>query len=224
MTALSQHLTLEQVEALSAELERAAASTIVRWAADTFGERLVLTASMQDAVLIDIATRVTPGIEVAFIDTGDHFPETLAMAETVRRHYDLNLKIVRVPRPELPFHEQDPVRCCSDAKVAALDELLSSKDAWMSGLRRAEAETRANAPIVSIDRRGKIKINPLATWSDLDVAGYTHDHDVPIHPLIAEGYASIGCACCTAPVEPGAHPRSGRWAGLDKTECGLHEE
>lgn len=224
MTALSDPFTPDQVDALSAQFERAPASTIVRWAVDTFGERLVLTASMQDAVLIDIATRVSPDIEVAFIDTGDHFPETLAMAETVRAHYRLNLVVARVPQPEVPFHVQDPVRCCSDAKVAALDELLASKDAWMSGLRRAEADTRANAPIVGIDRRGKVKINPLATWSDLDVAGYVSDHEIPVHPLIAEGYASIGCACCTTPVAPGAHPRSGRWAGLDKTECGLHEE
>lgn len=224
MTAVSDRFSAEHIDAVAAELEGAAASTIVRWAVDTFGHRVVLLASMQDAVLIDIAVRVAPGIEVAFIDTGDHFPETLAMAEAVRERYHLNLRVVRVPQPEVPFHVQDPVKCCSEAKVAALDEILADKDAWLSGLRRAEADTRADAPVVSVDRRGKVKINPLATWTDLDVAGYAADRDIPVHPLIAEGYLSIGCACCTTPVEPGAHPRSGRWAGLDKTECGLHEE
>ena len=224
MTAISETFSAEHAAAVSAQLERAAASTVVRWAVDTFGDRLVLTASMQDAVLIDIATKVAPAIEVGFIDTGDHFPETLSMAEAVRERYDLNLTVVRVPEPEVPFHVQDPVKCCSEAKVAALDELLAGKSAWLSGLRRSEADTRANAPIVSIDRRGKVKVNPLATWTDLDVAGYVADHGVPVHPLIEQGYLSIGCACCTTPVEPGAHPRSGRWAGSAKTECGLHEE
>lgn len=224
MTALAPSFSLPQLAGLSAGFERAAASGIVRWAVDTFGPKLVLTASMQDAVLIDIATKVNPRIEVVFIDTGDLFPETLAMAETVRSRYDLNLTVVRVPEPKVPFHEQDPVNCCSTAKVAALEGVLGSRAAWMSGLRRAESDARAKAAIVGQDRRGKVKINPLANWSDLDIAGYIARHDVPVHPLTAQGYPSIGCACCTQPVADGAHPRSGRWAGIAKTECGLHED
>ena len=99
---------------------------------------------------------------------------------------------------------------------------LVGKLAWMSGLRRAEAPTRATAPIVARDLRGLVKVNPIATWTDADVAGYVADHDVPVNPLLAQGYLSIGCRPCTQPVAPGADPRSGRWAGSDKTECGLH--
>jgi phosphoadenosine phosphosulfate reductase len=215
--------TEEELAALSASFETAPASKVVRWAVETFGDDLCITASFQDAVLIDVATRVKPDIEVVFIDTRDHFPETYETVERVRARYDLNLRVVRVPQPEVPFHVTDPVRCCSDAKVAALEESLAGKAAWLSGLRRAEASTRAEAPIVAFDKRGLVKVNPLATWSDLDVSGYVATNDVPYNPLLDQGYPSIGCMPTTKPVEPGADPRSGRWAGSDKTECGLHE-
>ncbi|HEX2850909.1 MAG TPA: phosphoadenylyl-sulfate reductase [Acidimicrobiales bacterium] len=213
----------EALAALSASFETVPASKVVRWAVDTFGDDLVIAASFQDAVLVDVATRVRPDIEVVFIDTGDHFPETYETVERVRARYHLNLRVIRVPEPEIPFHVLDPVRCCSDAKVAALEEALRGRRAWMSGLRRAEAVTRADAPIVGRDRRGLVKINPLATWSDLDVSGYVATNGVPYNPLLDQGYPSIGCMPTTKPVEPGADPRSGRWAGSDKTECGLHE-
>lgn len=219
---LSRDLTDDELAQLSAGFETATPSEVIRWAVDTFGDRLCLTASMQDAVLVDLATRVDPRIEVVFIDTGDHFPETLETVEVVRARYGLNLRVLRVPEPPVPFHVTDPVRCCSDAKVAALDEALADKLAWMSGLRRAEAETRRDAPIVGRDRRGKVKVNPLATWSDDDVAWYVREHDVPYNPLLDQGYPSIGCAPTTRPVAPGEDKRAGRWAGSDKTECGLH--
>jgi phosphoadenosine phosphosulfate reductase len=213
----------DELAEISAGFESAPASKIVRWAVDTFGDDLCITASFQDAVLIDVATRVKPDIEVVFIDTGDHFPETYETVERVRARYDLNLRVIRVPEPEVPFHVTDPVRCCSDAKVAALEEALLGKAAWLSGLRRVEASTRAEAPIVGLDKRGLVKVNPLATWSDLDVSGYVATNDVPYNPLLDQGYPSIGCMPTTKPVEAGADPRSGRWAGSDKTECGLHE-
>jgi phosphoadenosine phosphosulfate reductase len=216
-------LVTDELETISAGFESAPASKIVRWAVDRFGDDLCIAASFQDATLIDVATRVKPDIEVVFIDTLDHFPETYETVERVRQRYDLNLRIVRVPEPEVPFHVTDPVRCCSDAKVAALDEALRGKRAWMSGLRRAEATTRAAAPIVSLDRRGLVKVNPIATWSDLDVTGYVAANDVPYNPLLDQGYLSIGCQPTTKPVAPGDDPRSGRWAGSDKTECGIHE-
>ncbi|HET9443501.1 MAG TPA: phosphoadenylyl-sulfate reductase [Acidimicrobiales bacterium] len=207
---------------LSREFESASASAIVRWAVDLFGDRLCLAASMQDAVLVDIATRVKPDVEVVFIDTGDHFPETLETLERVRRRYDLNLRIIRVPEPDVPFHVQDPVTCCSDAKVAALEEALLDKLGWMSGLRRAESDTRAQAPIVGLDRRGLVKVNPLANWTDLDVQQYLAARQVPYNPLRDRGYLSIGCAPTTRPALNPGDPRSGRWAGSGKTECGLH--
>ena len=208
---------------LNDRFETAAPVEVIRWAIETFGEGLCLSASMADAVLIDIATKVDPAIEVIFLDTQYHFPETLQTLERVWDRYDLNLRIMR---PELPLDDRwrtDVDGCCGVRRVEQLDRALEGKQAWMSGLRRTEASTRADARVVAFDRRGLVKINPLATWTDLDVSGYIADHDVIVNPLRAQGYLSIGCQPCTQlPTDPD-DPRSGRWAGRDKTECGLHE-
>jgi phosphoadenosine phosphosulfate reductase len=207
---------------LNDEFERLPASKIIQWAVDQFSPHLCLSASMTDAVLIDLATKVDPAIEVVFIDTGYHFPETLETVEHVRRRYGLNLRMMTVPRHDEPLWQQDPGNCCSAVKVGQLDRALAGKLAWMSGLRREEATTRASAPIIARDLRGLVKINPIATWTDADVAGYIAEHDVPVNPLTEQGYLSIGCQPCTTPVADGEDPRSGRWRGQDKTECGLH--
>lgn len=208
---------------LSDEFERLPATKIIQWAVDAFGPHFGLTASMTDAVLIDLAVKVDPAIEVVFIDTGYHFPETLETVERVRRHYGLNLRIMTVAHHDEELWKVDPENCCSAVKVGQLDRALAGKAAWMSGLRRAEADSRVRAPIVARDLRGLIKVNPLATWSDDDVAGYIADHDIIVNPLLEQGYLSIGCQPCTVlPTDPD-DPRSGRWAGRDKTECGLHE-
>ena len=211
----------EMVE-LNERFEVAPASEIIRWAVDTFHPHLALTASMTDAVLIDLAVKVEPAIEVVFIDTGYHFPETLETVELVRRKYGLNLKMMTVPHHDEELWKVDPENCCSAIKVGQLDRALMGKEAWMSGLRRAESPSRAEASILSLDLRGLVKINPIATWTDLDVQGYIADHDVPVNPLVHQGYLSIGCQPCTHPVADGEDPRSGRWVGSDKTECGLH--
>ncbi len=211
-----------ELKEISASFETASPSKIIRWAVDNFHPHLCLTASMTDAVLIDLAVGVEPSIEVVFIDTGYHFPETLDTVEAVRRKYGLNLRMMTVPTHDEELWKVDPENCCSAVKVGQLDRALAGKEAWMSGLRRDEAETRANAPIIARDLRGLIKVNPLANWTALDVEGYIVDHDVPVNPLIAQGYPSIGCWPCTKPVADGEDPRSGRWAGRDKTECGLH--
>jgi len=207
---------------LSASFENASASTIIRWAVENFHPHLCLTASMTDAVLVDLAVKVEPSIEVVFIDTGYHFPETLDTVERVRRKYGLNLRMMTVPTHDEELWKIDPENCCSAVKVGQLDRALAGKEAWMSGLRRDEAETRINSPIVARDLRGLIKVNPIAAWTRDDVDGYIKDHDVPVNPLIAQGYPSIGCWPCTKPVGEGEDPRAGRWAGRDKTECGLH--
>ena len=214
--------TDEELADLNTKFEKEAAGTIIRWAVDTFHPHLCLTASMTDAVLIDLAVAVEPSVEVVFIDTGYHFPETLETVENVRRRYGLNLRIMTVAAQEPELWKADPENCCSAVKVGQLDRALSGKEAWMSGLRRSEAATRSAAPIVARDLRGLVKVNPIAKWTDLDVKGYIKDHDVPVNPLLDQGYLSIGCWPCTKPVEPGADPRSGRWSGSDKTECGLH--
>ena len=214
--------TDEQLAELSVEFERLPASKVIQWAADSFGPHLALAASMTDAVLIDLAVKVAPAIEVVFIDTGYHFPETLETVETVRRRYGLNLRIMTVAPHDEELWKVDPENCCSAVKVGQLDRALAGKAAWMSGLRRDESETRADAPIVTRDLRGLIKVNPLARWTAADVDDYIDTHDVQVNPLLDQGYPSIGCKPCTRRVAPGQDPRSGRWAGSSKSECGLH--
>src|SRR5207248_6541060 len=170
--------------ALNEKFEHQSASSIIRWAVDTFETRFCLTASMNDALLIDLATKVEPAIEVVFIDTGYHFPETLETVERVRRKYGLNLKMMTVPHHDEELWKIDPENCCSAIKVGQLDRALLGKDAWMSGLRRAESPSRVDAPILSLDLPGLRKINPIATWTDLDVQGYIADHAVPVNPLV----------------------------------------
>jgi phosphoadenosine phosphosulfate reductase len=177
---------------------------------------------MTDAVVIDLATKVYPAIEVVFIDTGYHFPETLETVERVRQQYGLNLRMMTVALQDEPLWLADPENCCSAVKVGQLDRALSGKAAWMSGLRRAEADSRVTAPLVARDLRGLIKINPIATWTDEQVSSYIADNNIIVNPLLLDGFTSIGCQPCTQkPTDPN-DTRSGRWAGKAKTECGLH--
>ena len=157
--------TDEELADLNREFEHLPASKIIQWAVDSFAPHLSLSASMNDAVLIDLATKVHPGIEVVFIDTGYHFPETLETVEMVRRRYGLNLRMMTVPHHDEELWKVDPENCCSAVKVGQLDRALEGKAAWMSGLRREEAATRGQAPIVARDLRGLVKVNPLATWT-----------------------------------------------------------
>jgi phosphoadenosine phosphosulfate reductase len=214
--------TDDELAELNREFEHLPASKLIQWAVDSFAPHLCMTASMQDAVLVDLATRVYPAIEVVFIDTGYHFPETLDTVEMVRRHYGLNLRMMTVPTHDEELWRLDPEGCCSAVKVGQLDRALAGKAAWMSGLRREEAATRGAAPIIARDLRGLVKINPIATWTDVDIDGYIADHDIIVNPLRHQGYLSIGCKPCThLPSDPD-DPRSGRWVGRDKTECGIH--
>ena len=211
-----------ELDDLNSEFERLPASKIIAWAVEHFGPHLAMTASMTDAVLIDLATKVDPGIEVVFIDTGYHFPETLATVEKVRRHYGLNLRMMTVARQAEELWLADPENCCSAVKVGQLDRALAGKDAWMSGLRRNESTGRADAPIITRDLRGLVKLNPIAAWSDQDVDAYIAGNDIIVNPLTRQGYPSIGCMPCTTPVGDGEDPRAGRWRNSDKSECGLH--
>jgi len=215
-------LTDVELAELNSRFETLPASTVISWAVDTFAPHLCLTASMSDAVMIDLSVKVHPAMEVVFIDTGYHFPETLDTLETVRKHYGLNLRIMTVAPHDEELWQSDPENCCSAVKVGQLDRALEGKAAWMSGLRRDEASTRAKAPIVARDLRGLVKVNPIATWTELDVADYIERHDVPVNPLLDRGYPSIGCQPCTQPVGDDGDARSGRWSNASKTECGLH--
>ena len=215
---------LAELAGISRQLEHQPATEVIRWAHEQFGDDLVLASSFQDCVLIDLAMRVSNDIEVVFLDTQYHFAETLWYVEQVRNRYDLNLRVLE---PETHADDRwldDPDGCCKFRKVEPLLRALEGKAAWMTGLRRSETAQRASAPIVSWDLgRSLVKVNPIATWSDLDITGYTQDRALPEHPLRDRGYASIGCWPCTRPVHDGEDPRAGRWAGLDKDECGLHD-
>ena len=212
----------EDLAGLSASFEFAPAGKVIMWAVERFGSSLTLACSFQDVVLVDLAVQADPLIEVLFLDTGAHFPETLEFVEAVRHRYDLNLKVVR-PGPEADAVPCGSQGCCDVRKVAPLDRALKGRQAWLTGLKRVDAPTRATSPIVSWDEsRGIVKVNPLATWTDGDINQYQLDHDLPVHPLLSQGYLSIGCAPTTRPVAEGEDPRAGRWAGTDKLECGLH--
>jgi phosphoadenosine phosphosulfate reductase len=212
-----------ELAALSARFEQATAEDIVAWAVERFGlEQLCLTASMADAVLVSVASSVAPGIEVVFCDTQYHFDETLQTARAVEGRYPIRLAVLTPDRAPDELWRTDTDACCDARKVVPLDRHLAGKSAWLSGLRRADSPERAATPILSRDRRGVVKINPIATWSDADVDAYVAEHDVIVNPLLSEGFASIGCWPCTRRTEAGEDVRAGRWAGSGKTECGLH--
>jgi phosphoadenosine phosphosulfate reductase len=214
---------LGELAAVSDKLEHLPASEAVRWAWEAYGDAAVLAASFQDCVLIDVAMQVAPAIEVVFLDTQYHFAETLWYVERVRERYDLNLRVITPLIEPDDLWQVDPDACCEMRKVEPLARALDGKQAWLTGLRRDEAPTRANAPIVSWDiGRGLVKVNPIAPWTHDEIDGYVRDHELPEHPLRARGYPSIGCWPCTLPVADGDDPRAGRWAGSGKLECGLH--
>jgi phosphoadenosine phosphosulfate reductase len=216
---------LSELAELSRSFESSPASSVIKWASERFGDRIVLAASFQDCVLIDLVARSAPNTEVVFLDTQYHFAETLWFVEQVRARYNLNLTVMRPKATLDDLWHSDPDQCCRVRKVEPLERALTGRAAWMTGLRRDEVSTRANTPIVSFDvGRNLVKVNPLATWSDLDVEGYIRDNSLPVHPLSERGYTSIGCWPCTRPVGEGEDARAGRWSGSDKTECGLHGE
>ncbi|MFN0092107.1 MAG: phosphoadenylyl-sulfate reductase [Acidimicrobiales bacterium] len=206
-------------------LEGADASEIVRWAADRFGEGLVFTASFEDAVLIDVVAQAAPEIDIVFLDTQYHFAETLWFRDELAKRYPLRLQVLTPAAGVAPDNrwQSDVEGCCAVRKVEPLERALAGRTAWLTGVRRADGPTRANTPVAAFDLgRSIAKINPLAAWTDEQTTAYAAERGLPAHPLADKGYLSIGCWPCTRPVAPGEDRRAGRWAGLDKTECGLH--
>ncbi|MDA4102370.1 phosphoadenosine phosphosulfate reductase [Mycolicibacterium monacense DSM 44395] len=234
MTDVMSDIDLQQLaERGAAELgPNASAIDLLRWTDENFSGNYVVASNMQDAVLVDMAAKVRPGVDVLFLDTGYHFAETIGTRDAVQAVYDVN--VVNVT-PERTVAEQEallgkdlfarePNECCRLRKVEPLTKALSGYSAWVTGIRRVEAPTRANAPLISWDRAfGLVKINPIAAWSDDDMQAYIAANGMLVNPLVDEGYPSIGCAPCTAKPIEGADPRSGRWQGLNKIECGLHQ-
>ena len=221
----------ELVSHWGAELELAPAEDIIEWAAATFGKRFAITSSMSDAVLADVASKVVPGIDVVFLDTGYHFVETIGTRDAVAATSEVNLlsitPVQSVAEQDAEhgadLYKTDPDLCCALRKVKPLADALSRYDAWATGLRRAETHNRVIAPVIGWDaKKGKVKVSPLARWSDEQVATYIAENGVLVNPLVYDGYPSIGCAPCPRRVAPGDDARSGRWAGTTKTECGIH--
>jgi phosphoadenosine phosphosulfate reductase len=203
--------------------ENSSPHEILRWAGATFGDDLVVTASFGDAVLAHLANSVLPGVDIVLLDTGYLFAETEWYADDLRRRFGLNLRTVHpLPDVDRDVWQTDTDACCAARKVEPLQRALAGKRAWVTGLRRADSPSRANTPVVHDDlQRAITKINPIANWTDDDVATYTAMHELPPHPLTDRGYPSIGCWPCTRPATAD-DPRAGRWAGTGKTECGLH--
>jgi phosphoadenosine phosphosulfate reductase len=203
----------------------------LRWAADAFGDRLTVASSMGDEVLVHLVGTTLPDADVFFLDTGYHFAETLGTRDAYQAMLPLRIRtilpLLTVAQQDAEhgprLHDRDPDACCALRKVEPLNRALEGRDAWVTGMRRADAPTRTDIGLVGWDeRRGMVKLNPLAAWTDEDVERYVAEHGVFLNPLRQEGYASIGCAPCTRPVAKGEDARAGRWAGKDKTECGLH--
>jgi phosphoadenosine phosphosulfate reductase len=221
----------ELVRHVGAELELAPAEVIIEWAVATFGDRFAVTSSMGDAVLAHLAATVAPGVDVVFLDTGYHFAETIGTRDAVETTLPVNLLTITptqtVAEQDAAYGEnlyaRDPDLCCALRKVAPLNEALQKYDAWATGLRRDETRNRVIAPVVGWDdKKRKVKVSPLARWTADDVDRYVADNGVLVNPLVHDGYPSIGCWPCTKRVAPGEDPRSGRWAGTGKTECGIH--
>ncbi|MEV6274929.1 phosphoadenylyl-sulfate reductase [Nocardia sp. NPDC051832] len=236
-TKLAEKLSEDELRALAeqgaAELgPDASAVQLLEWTEKTFGDNYIVASNMQDGVLVHLAAEIHSGVDVLFLDTGYHFAETIGTRDAVEAVYGVNVVNVR---PEHSVAEQDQLlgkdlfardaaECCRLRKVVPLKRSLSGYNAWVTGIRRVEAPTRANAPLISYDEAfGLVKINPIAPWSDDEMQDYINTHGILVNPLVEEGYPSIGCAPCTRKPEPGSDPRSGRWAGLAKTECGLHQ-
>ncbi|WP_240423680.1 phosphoadenylyl-sulfate reductase [Microbacterium halotolerans] len=212
--------------------DEAAPDEILTWVAENFRTRDVAVASsMANGALAHLASQQLPGVDVLFLETGYHFAETLFTRDEVARSVDVNVIDVTAAQTVAEqdaehgaeLFARDPGRCCALRKVEPMRLALGGYEVWLAGVRREETDQRTHTPLISWDERDQlVKVHPIVGWTFDDLIEYATAHDVPVNPLIANGYPSIGCAPCTKPVAPGDDPRSGRWAGLAKTECGLH--
>lgn len=214
------------------EHARDSAEELLAWAARTFGRSLAVACSMAaDTVVSDLAARALPGVDVLFLETGYHFRETEDLRIDLPVFQEINLIELRpdqsVAEQDAQYgprlYERDPNTCCRLRKVIPLGRALAGYEAWVTGIRREDNDLRARAGLVEWDKSHKmVKLNPIAAWGADELFEYVGAHGVPVNPLLGQGYPSIGCATCTRKVAPGQDPRSGRWAGLTKTECGIH--
>jgi phosphoadenosine phosphosulfate reductase len=213
------------------ELEGASALEVLQWADALLGPTWCVTSSMADLVVPHLASRVRPGVDVVFLDTGYHFPETIGTRDAAAATLPVTVRTI-TPRQSVEqqdasfgvrLYERNPDQCCALRKVTPLRQALKEYRGWASGLRRDETDSRTDIRVVEWDaRRSMVKLNPIAAWTQHDVDSYIAEHGVLVNPLLFDGYGSIGCGPCTRRIKPGENLRAGRWAGTSKTECGIH--
>ena len=204
-----------------------APQVILRWAVERFFGRLLLSVSFGGAgvALAHMLSRIDRTVPVIFLDTGLLFEETYAFRDRFAALYGLRVLDIGPATDPGPLYETDADRCCTIRKVEPMAHALRDVDAWVSAIRRDQAASRAGTEVVEhhqLDGRSLAKIHPLAHWSRVDVWRYLTEEGVPYHPLLDQGYGSLGCWPCTRPIRPGEHERAGRWSGSKKMECGLH--
>ncbi|RNB86047.1 phosphoadenylyl-sulfate reductase [Brevibacillus panacihumi] len=224
----------EELQVMAYRLESKSPQDVLVWAMEEYGSGLVLASSFgaEDVVLVDMLHKLAPTVPVFYLDTNKHFKETYETRDRLQERYGASFLQVL---PQLTLEEQaakhgdrlwekDPNLCCQIRKVEPLQRILAEYEAWITGIRREQSPTRANAKKVEWDEKfNLVKFNPLADWTHNQVWEYIHQHDVPYNPLHDQHYPSIGCEVCTRQVMPGEDPRAGRWSGFAKTECGLHK-
>lgn len=226
-----------ELKSLSNSFESQQPQEVLASALERFAPKIVVACSFgaEDVVLVDMVHRINPSVPLFYLDTDFLFPETYGTRDRVIQHYDLQpaqvLQVKSLLTPERQAEHygealwsKEPDRCCQLRKVEPLTRVLKNFDAWITGIRRDQAPSRANAGLIEWDHKFElVKVNPLARWSWSDVWTYIRMYEVPYNPLHDQNYPSIGCTYCTAPVAPGEDPRAGRWKNFAKTECGLHK-
>ncbi len=227
-------LRREDIDSLSQEFEAKSPLEIISWAAEAFAPDIAVSTSFQtqSMPLLHIVTRILPEVQVLFLDTGYHFWDTLTFRERIEQEWKLGVVdlyrdsrwdgFVRGHIRTLPL--EDANLCCYIHKVQPMQKALAGFKAWITGIRRDQTATRAQARILELQADGLVKINPLLNWTKADIQRYRDEHHLPSHPLYKRGYRSVGCAPCTVAVAAGEDDRAGRWAGRGKTECGLHTD
>ncbi len=225
-------MTPEELSAINKQFDQASPQDVLEWAIKTYSPDVAITSSFgaQSAAILHMAVQIDPKMRVRVVDTGFLFPETHAFIKKLTDLLELNLEVFTTKMDVEAFKKEhanvpieDPSYCCGDYKVEATQRALADLKCWIAGIRRTQASTRQQTPFVDVLDSGLVKVAPLADWTDRDIYNYMKEHDLPFHPLWEQGYTSIGCYPCTQkPLDPN-DPRSGRWAGQSKTECGIHD-
>lgn len=224
--------TEQDINQLNADFAAARPEAILQWAVETLKRDIAASSSFQTqgVPLLHMISRIQPSLPIIFLDTGYHFPETLVFRDQLVNDWKLNLRVVRAAMSRHEFvrryggelFRRDPDQCCYINKVEPMQRAIAGLRGWISGIRRDESQARASIRTIERTPQGVLRIHPLANWTKHDIWQYIDDHHLPEHPLLAQGYLSIGCAPCTRPVLPGDDERAGRWADHEKVECGLH--